>query len=128
MTDDRADPWSALKQLRRVRVPRKLGKEHQAERLRRLRVAGGRLHKLDGSPFTTTEMAELLSIKQQQYSAYETRGDKPSPKALAGLKDYLGVTADWVLLGDDDSMPHYLLQALNAVTLAELGAIKKKRR
>jgi transcriptional regulator with XRE-family HTH domain len=72
-------------------------------------------------------MARLLGIGQQQYSAYETRGDKPSNKALAAMRDELDVTADWVLLGDDDNMPYGLLQDLNAVTPDELRSITKQR-
>jgi transcriptional regulator with XRE-family HTH domain len=104
-----------------------LGAEHQGDRLRRLRVVAGKRHKEDGTQFTHQEMAEIFGVAQQTYSAYENLGRQPDAKVLAIFRDEFDVTADWVLLGDEDNMPHRLLQEIYAVTAEELRAATKKR-
>jgi transcriptional regulator with XRE-family HTH domain len=110
------------------RIDRKLGAEHQGERLRRLRIVMGKLRKRDGTPYTHDEMADILGVVQQTYSAFENSGRVPQPPVLAVFRDAFDVTADWILLGDDDNMPPLLTQALNDVGPDELRAIMKKRR
>ena len=112
---------------RRVRIPRMLEPKDQAERLRRLRVAAGKLSKKDRTPYSTTEMGKLLGIGQTKYSYYETRISRPSNAVLAALRDQFDVTADWVLLGDEDNMPQYFLDEIKAVTDDELRSVSKKR-
>jgi transcriptional regulator with XRE-family HTH domain len=104
-----------------------LGAEHQGDRLRRLRVVAGRLMKKDGTLFTQGEMAAILGVKQQTYSMYENAGRQPDAEVLAVFRDQFDVTSDWLLLGDDDNMPHYLLTEIYAVTDDELRAAVKKR-
>lgn len=127
MTKQHAGPAPSFNPPRRRRRPRSLGPEQQADRLRRLRIAAGKLFKISQRPFSTTDMAKLIGVSQVQYSHYETRGDRPSNAALGALRDQFDVTADWVLLGDEDNMPHFLLEALNAVTEEDLMGITKKR-
>lgn len=127
MADKRASIGVLSMSPRSVRIPRLLDKQHRAERLRRLRVAAGKLHKPDRTHYSTTEFAKKLGVSQPAYSHCETRNTMPSPQVLAALRDQFDVTADWVILGDDDNMPHFLLEALDAVTDEELRATMKVR-
>ena len=62
---------------------------------------GERLKKIRGD-LTQQEFADILKVKQNYISRYET-GRIPNPKLLLKFAEYGGVTVDWILAGDSET-------------------------
>lgn len=50
--------------------------------------------------YTQTDMAKLLGISQQAYAGYESGKREPNIVNLIGISLHLGITLDFLLMGD----------------------------
>lgn len=71
-------------------------KEGFGKRLRLARKAAGYR--------TAKDFADKLEIDQNLYSPYESRSYIPKPATLWKFKQYLGITTDYLLFGDESAL------------------------
>ena len=65
---------------------------------------GGRIRELRGD-LTQAECAQLLDIKQAMISRYEADKEMPSPPVLLRLAQFSGRPMEWLLTGQEVTLP-----------------------
>lgn len=51
----------------------------------------------EDNDFTQKQIADMLFIKQQTYSGYETGARTPTPEMLGRLADFYGTSVDYLM-------------------------------
>ncbi|MGI6588894.1 MAG: helix-turn-helix domain-containing protein [Peptococcia bacterium] len=81
-----------------------------------------RLKKLrDKNYLSQKEFGEIIGFSQGNVADWERGRSLPSTKAIIAIVNQFNISADWLLLGKDNSSPFPLLKKMNSKEIALLN-------